>query len=142
MVKFVMRQKVPVLLFALWVAISPTSALAEARLRCQITLGGQTQVREFAMTSDPYRVPALDLNRHFRFKAVVIGDASRLEYVKIYTYYQTPRQPVLLHLAHYPVPRVPAGNAPDALTGTHTLYSPNLGRELQYGCTLFEASSQ
>lgn len=137
-----MRQKFLILLMTLFAGMFlPMSAQAEIHLRCQIAQGGQTQVREFPTTSDPYGVPALDINRHFRFKAVVIGDASRLEYVKIYTYYQTRRQPVLLHLAHYPAPVVPGGQAPDALTGTHTLYSPNLGRELQYGCTLFEAAS-
>lgn len=114
------------------------SVQAEILLRCQITAGGETQWHEFAMTSDPYAVPALDLNRHFRFKAVVIGHGQQIDYVKIYGYYRTRRQPVLMHRVHYPVPVVPRSSAPDALTGTHTLYSPHLGRELQYGCTLVE----
>lgn len=112
--------------------------MAEIRLRCQITVGGETQGHEFAMTFDPYVVPAIDLNRHFRFKAVVIGHGQQIDYVKIYAYYRTGRQPVLVHRAHYPMPVVPRSRAPDALTGTHTLYSPHLGRELQYGCTLVE----
>lgn len=137
-----MRQIFRMLLITIFAAVvCPAGVLAEPRLRCQITQSGQTQVRDFAPTTNPYEATAIDLNGSFRFKAVVVGSAQRLDYVKIYTYYQTRRQPVLLQAVKYLSPALPSGAAADALTGTHFLYSPRLGRELQYGCTLLEVAS-
>jgi hypothetical protein len=108
-------------------------AAASAQLRCEITQAGETQSRDFLPTADPYLVRAIDINGHFRFKAVVVGDGQRLDYVKLYTYYEGRRQPVLLHQATY---RAPAAGP---LTGTQRLYSPRLERELQYACAVVEA---
>lgn len=122
-------------------------ALAAPVLRCEIRQGGDEKVLEFTPVQDPYRVPSVDINSHFRFKAVVIGNAGKIDYVKLYTYYQTDQKPVLLHQVKYLNPSMPPpavfpspGLAPDALTGTHTLYSPELGREIQYGCALLEVA--
>jgi hypothetical protein len=115
-------------------------AVAAPLLRCQIDQGGSTRMLEFAPVKDPYLVKALDINGRFRFKAVVIGDAHHVEYIKLYSYSQTRRQPVLLHVAKYMAP-VALPQAPfDALTGQQYLYSPQREREMQYGCALIEAA--
>lgn len=93
-----------------------------------------------APTTDPYRVKAIDINGRFRFKAVVVGNAQQVDYVKLYTYFPSARQPVLLHEATYLAPVVQTGSAPAALTGLNTVYSPSLERELQYQCSLLEVA--
>lgn len=120
------------------VGLIPTMVFASPLLRCQIDQGGSTQVLEFAPVSDPYSVKAIDINGRFRFKAVVIGDERHVEYIKLYTYSQSPRQPVLVHEAKYLAPVALAGRSPAELTGWNHVYSPRLERELQYGCTLLE----
>ncbi len=117
-----------------------TAVMASPRLRCQIDQGGDTQVIEVAPVSDPYRVRATDIGDSFRFKAVVIGDDRQVEYVKLYTYYRSSRQPVLLHQASYMAPVVQPMSSATSLTGHNRVYGPGLGRELQYGCTLFESA--
>ncbi|MFO1206233.1 MAG: hypothetical protein U1E63_10980 [Burkholderiales bacterium] len=108
------------------------------RLRCHVEYADNSQVLEFAPVADPYRVKAVDIGERFRFKAVVVGDERHVDYIKLYTYYRNERQAVLLHEAEYQAPEVARSTAPAALTGTQRLYSPLLGRELSYGCTLIE----
>lgn len=88
--------------------------------------------------ADPYSVKAIDINDRFRFKAVVIGDALRVEYIKIYVYAHTERQPMLLQQTSYLAPAPGPDTQPVALTGLNSVYSPGLERELQYGCALLE----
>jgi hypothetical protein len=113
---------------------------AAPRLRCQVNLGGEVRALEFAPVKNPYNVEAIDISKSFRFKAVVIGDERQIDYIKIYTYYQSKRQSVLLHEAKYTKPASEVDPSPDALTGENYLYSPVLGRELQYGCALYEVA--
>ncbi len=113
---------------------------ASPRLRCQVTLNGETRDLEFAPTKDPYNVEGIDIRKSFRFKVVVIGDEHQIDYIKLYTYYQSKRQAVLLHEAKYLAPAAELAPSPAALTGVNYLYSPVLGRELQYGCALFEVA--
>ncbi len=118
----------------------PATATAAPRLRCHIEQGGTSQVLEFAPVADPYSVPAISINGRFRFKAVVIGDARSVQYINLYTYYQTERRLLLLHEAKYQAPTIQANPARDALTGGNYLYSPGREREFQYGCALLEVS--
>jgi hypothetical protein len=94
-----------------------------------------------APTADPYSVTALRIN-HFRFKAVVIGTASQIDYIKLYTYYETGNRTAddlrLLHEARYLVPQPQSGAGSSSLTGTVYLYEPRLGREFSYDCALRE----
>lgn len=115
--------------------LSSGAVQAAPLLRCQLSYAGATQTLEAAPGSDPYGVEARDIGGRFRFKAVVIGNDRRIDYINLYAYYQTRRQPVLLHEAKY-TPPFAATASPYALTGLHYLYSPDLGREFQYGCTL------
>lgn len=116
----------------------PAAAPASPRLRCQLSQGDTVQILDFAPAQDPYSAKAIDIKGNFRFKAVVIGNAQAIDYIKIYAYYQTKRQAVLLHEVKYLAPVAAPAPDPAALTGTHALYSPDLGRELQYACALFE----
>ena len=118
----------------------PAVAHAAPLLRCEIDQGGSLMVRDFSPVADPYSVAALEINGRFRFKAVVIGDAQHIEYVKLYVYSKTKRQPVLLHEASYLAPVASQDTRPSALTGINYIYSPQLERELKYGCAIVEAT--
>jgi hypothetical protein len=115
-----------------------TELRAAPLLRCQIEQGGTSRVVDSMPVADPYSVKAIDINDRFRFKAVVIGDALRVEYIKIYVYAHTERQPMLLHQTSYLAPAPGPDAQPVALTGLNYVYSPGLERELQYGCALLE----
>lgn len=115
-------------------------ATAAPRLRCQVDQGGVTRVLELSPVADPYGVAAIPINDRFGFKAVLVGDAHRVAYVKIYVYALAPRQPVLLHLAKYLDPVPQPDPAASALTGLNFVYSPRLEQELQYGCALAEVA--
>ncbi len=129
-----------VLLCLLAAAVLPATAWAAPQVRCTLDQGGLSQVAEFAPVTDPYSVKAIDINGKFRFKAVVIGDEQKIQYVKLYTYYQTKQRLVLLHEVTYLAPEVQDNSSIAALTGWNYLYSPGLEREFQYGCALFEAT--
>lgn len=118
----------------------PATATAQPRLRCQIEQGATSQVLEFAPVADPYSVPAIHINTGFHFKAVVIGDAQRVQYINLYTYYETDRRMLLLHEAKYQAPTIQTDPARDALTGRNFLYSPGREREFRYGCALWEVT--
>ena len=120
------------------VAAASANAAAAPLLRCKIEQGGSTQVLEFAPESSPYTARAVDINGRFRFKAVMVGDAQQVEYVKLYTYDFPKRQPVLLHEAKYMAPTAGSSPQPASLTGVNFVYSPRLERELQYECALLE----
>ena len=130
----------PLLVLTLLAAAFPVIAQAAPRLRCQIDQGGTSQVVEFAPVADPYAVQAIDINGRFRFKAVVIGDERQVEYINLYTYFQTERRLILLHEAKYTAPGIQSGPSLSALTGRNFLYSPGREREFQYGCTLVETN--
>ena len=119
----------------------PTVLSAAPLLRCQLDQGGSTMVRDFSPVADPHSVAAIEVNGRFRFKAVVIGDAQHIEYIKLYVYSKTRRQPVLLHEASYLAPTASQDTRQSALTGVNYIYSPQLERELKYGCAILEATS-
>lgn len=121
-------------------SLTPTTAPAAPLLRCQVAYAGTIHEVTAAPSSDPYAVPSTDIGGRFRFKAVVSGAAARIDYIKLYAYYQGRHQPVLLHAAKY-LPPWPTHAAPYALTGQVSLYSPDLERELQFGCALQGAPS-
>lgn len=116
-------------------------AAAAPRLHCHIDQADTSQDLQFGVSSDPYTAPSIAIGERFRFKAVMVGDGQRIEYIKLYTYYQARGQSVLLHEAKYLAPQAQAGTDPAALTGLVYLYSPSLGRELRYGCALREEAA-
>jgi hypothetical protein len=118
----------------------PAALRAAPLLRCEIQQGGTSRVVDTMAVTDPYSVKPIDINDRFRFKAVVIGDALRVEYIKIYVYTHTRREPMLLHQTSYLAPVASRDAQPDALTGINHVYSPLLERELRYGCALLETT--
>lgn len=121
------------------ITLIPVAASAAPLLRCKIEQSGTTFLVESSPKLDPYGVAAVAINKNFRFKAVMIGTEQKIDYVKIYAYYIGDRQAILLHEAKYLAPSVQSAElAPFQLTGFHYLYSPNLNREMQYGCSLID----
>lgn len=118
----------------------PVMALASPLLRCQFEVNAEAQQHAFAPTRDPYAVTSVDLSQRFRFKAVVLGDDQRVELINLYVYYQTRRQPMLMQHVKFVAPVAQQTPAPDALTGQMAVYSPFLGKELQYSCALHEVT--
>jgi len=118
----------------------PIAPAAAPRLRCEVDQGGKTQTIEVSPVSDPYGVQGIDINGRFRFKAVMVGAADRIDYVALYTWYLSGERPVLLHEAKYQAPEARPDPPPAALTGRQYLYAPGLEREIQYGCALAEVA--
>ena len=114
---------------------SGQTALAAPLLRCEVAYAGTTHAVEARPLLDPYPVPSVDIGGRFRFKAVMVGEAERLDYIKLYAYLETPRQPVLIQQATY-LPPFQATAQPHALTGEQRLYAGPVERELWYRCTL------
>lgn len=100
-------------------------------MHCELRQSLTVVSADFGLVADPYVVSAVDVDGLFRFKAVVFGASSQVEYVKLYTYYQTGRQAVLLHEVKY---SPPPGAAANWLFGEQRVYSPELGRELIVAC--------
>lgn len=107
-------------------------------LRCQLSYGGKTETQVFSPVADPYGVKAINIYDRFRFKAVVIGNASGIDDISLYVHDLDTGYPVLLHEANYARPTPQRDARPDTLTGTQYIYSPRRGRELRYQCALLE----
>jgi len=140
----------PLVLFAA-LTVAGRPLFAQPLLQCEITYAGTTHVLKAHILHDPdvdsdsdtggaYVNESMDIGGRFRFKAVLLGTKEQLETIKLYAYYETHRQPVLLSETRYSAPFT-LSTSPYGLTGLNYLYSPPLGRELQYGCALLEDNS-
>ncbi len=116
-------------------ALLPAAAMATPHLRCEVIYAGSSHIVEAAPGTDPYSTQSVEIDGRFRFKAIMLGAGEWLDAVKLYAYYQTRRQDILIQEAKY-LPPFTYSSAPDALTGHQYLYAGPLERELQYGCTL------
>ncbi len=125
-------------LFCLTLGLLAASSQAAARLDCQIRQEDRSWQPSFAPVADPYNVKALEINERFHFKAVVIGDAKQVDYIKIYVHYATWAHPQPLYQGSWLKPATSATTSPDALTGKVRLYAPGLEQELEFGCALRE----
>lgn len=128
-------------LLVLWGALFSLGASAAPVLRCNFEVNAQTYQHTFVPSVDPYSATSVDLGGRFRFKAVVLGDAQQVSLINLYVSYQTQRQPMLMQHLKFVAPVAYSQPTPDALTGRVALYSPFLGKELQYGCALHEVQS-
>ncbi len=128
-----------------------TRLCAQPVLHCEMTYAGTTQLYEARLQHDTdadagsdtggaYTIEAMDIGGRFRVKALLLGTMQTLNMIKLYIYYESDREPVLLQEVKYTAPFTYSGT-PYSLTGHNYLYSPPLGRELQYGCALMEAQS-
>jgi len=133
---------------ALWLLLLPRVALASAQLQCTFDVNSETHHTVHGLATDPYTVAAVPIGNRFRFKAVVMaaaqdaaqGAPAAIESVNLYVYYNTRRQPMVMQHVQYLQPLPQRNPAPDALTGRVALYSPLLGKELQYHCALAEVA--
>ncbi len=121
--------------FALTTLAFTHAALATPKLHCDVTYAGSTQTIEAMPVADPYPVASVDIGGRFWFKPVMVGQGSRVDYVKLYAYVDTASQPVLIQEIKY-LP--PFAIAPQnlSLTGEQHLYAGHLERELIYNCAL------
>jgi len=118
----------------------PSVVAAAPRLDCEISQGGRTETLQFGPAANPYEVKAVSINERFSFKAVMIEQGGKVDYISLYVYYLPPRGPILLQQAKYLAPAIQPHPASASLTGRQYLYSPRLERELQYECTLREVA--
>ncbi|MFM6990405.1 MAG: hypothetical protein ACKOWD_03760 [Rhodoferax sp.] len=121
------------------------AAHASTELQCTFEVNSETHYRAFSPAADPYTVAAVPVGNRFRVKAIVLaatpGKADTpIESVNMYVYYNTRRQPMVMQHLQYLQPVALRNPSPDALTGRVSLYSPLLGKELQYRCALAEVS--
>jgi len=106
----------------------------QLRLHCQLFAGGEDHAFVFAPTAHPYTAKPIDLER-FRFKAIVSLGGDQIEHIKITVSYRSSGQALILQQSTY----LPPFAKNQSLTGRQQLYSPNLGRELSYDCTVMDA---
>jgi hypothetical protein len=111
------------------------AAFAAPLLHCDVTYAGSTHVIETGPVADPYPVASANIGGRFRFKAVMVGDAARVDYIKLYAYLETSRQPLLIQQVSW-LPPFLATETPYPLTGEQRLYAGPVERELIYSCTL------
>ena len=124
----------------MWVVWFPLLAHAVPELRCHFEVNAERFEHSFTPAADPYTVGSVNLADRFRFKAVVVGNDTRVDLINLYVSYQTQRQPMLLQHVKFVAPVAQAQPTPDALTERVAVYSPFLGKELQYGCALHEVT--
>jgi hypothetical protein len=115
--------------------LGPHSAMASPLLRCLVAYAGTTHTIEASPVTDPYPVPSVDIGGRFRFKAVLVGNTARIDYIKLYAYLDASRQPTLVQEAIYRPP-FKTGAEPLLLTGEQHVYAGVVERELIYQCTL------
>jgi len=124
----------------------PLAALAAPQLQCSFDVNSETHHKTFGVVNDPYTTPAVPIGNRFRFKAILLaagpeaGGAANLESINLYVYYNTRRQPMVMQHTRFLQPVAQTTPKPDALTGRVSLYSPLLGKELQYQCALAEVA--
>ena len=128
--------------FCFWLlaTLFPMAGHAAPELRCHFEVNAEQFEYRFTPVSEPYTVASANLANRFRFKAVVLGNETKVDLINLYVSYQTRRQPMLLQHVKFVAPLAHVDPAPDALTGRVALYSPFLGKELLYGCALHEVS--
>ena len=143
-------------LAALSLALLPCAAQASAQLQCTFEVNSEIHHTVHQLATNPYTVAAVPIGNRFRFKAIVLSAAqdaaqgaapsaaqpapAAIESVNLYVYYNTRRQPMVMQHVQYLQPLPQRSPAPDALTGRVALYSPLLGKELQYHCALAEVA--
>ncbi len=104
-------------------------------LTCKVSYAGTTHTIQIHPVSDPYPVESVDIGGRFRFKAVMVGTPSRVDYVSLYAYLETRTQPILVQQAKY-LPPFRHSTKPYLLTGQQFVYAGPVERELMYSCTL------
>jgi hypothetical protein len=111
------------------------SAYATPLLRCHVSYAGSTEIIEAQPSKDPYTIESINIGERFRFKAVMIGSGEKIEYIKLYAYFQARHKDIMIHQATY-LPPFKTSQEAITLTPHNHLYASDVERELQYHCTL------
>ncbi|CAN5782118.1 hypothetical protein BH11PSE12_BH11PSE12_29860 [soil metagenome] len=111
------------------------SARADPILRCFVNYAGSTQTIESHASQSPYNIASVNISDRFRFKAVMVEDGQGISYIKLYVYFQTRQNDLLIHQATY-LPPFTSSTTPLTFTPANHLYAGEAERELQYYCTL------
>jgi hypothetical protein len=110
-------------------------------LRCTASYYGVPVTIDARITADPYDVPSVDIDGRFRFKAVMVGEKNKIEYIKLYAYFQAETRDIPIHQTTY-LPPFKLSSKPIPLTPLNHLYAGDYERELQYQCTLQNTSTK
>ncbi|WP_255423423.1 hypothetical protein [Undibacterium sp. CY21W] len=121
--------------FLICLCTASVNAHATPWLRCVVGYAGSTQLIETGVTNDPYSVESVDINGRFKFKAVMNGSASTINYIKLYAFFQTRSADVPIHQATY-YPPFQLSKQETPFTPKNSIYAGDVERELQYQCTL------
>lgn len=108
----------------------------QSELRCDVTYGGVTTRLQTGLQTNPYLVPETDIEGRFRFKAVMIGQPGKIDYIKLYAYLQKANGDIPIHQASYTGPFAVSREV-YKLTPNNQLYAGELERILQYECDLY-----
>ena len=97
------------------VAAEPEASTQE--LVCQLRYASETRILRQSATSDPYSAATADFDNRFRFRAVVLGSAGRIDHITL-TVYELAKEapPVIIHQVRYQAP-FNMNNEIPALTG-------------------------
>lgn len=118
------------------IALGPHMLHAAPLLQCKMSYAGSTQTLETVPVQDPYPVRSVDVGGRFWFKAVMVGSATAVDYIKLYAYQDALAQAVLVQQVTYLPPFV----KDTSLTGKQVVYAGPAERELQYECSLKEGA--
>lgn len=114
-----------------------TSNVREATplLRCFVSYADQTTIVKTRLQQSPYEIQTTDIGGRFAFKATMIGDKNKINYIALYTYFQASPKDLPIHEAIYRGPFNPTRTA-QALGPENHLYAGEVERELKYHCEL------
>lgn len=111
---------------------------ASPQLQCAFEMNGHSETHFFQPVTDPYLAESIEIGGRFRFKAIVLASSNQVDLVNLYVSYQTRRQPMILQHAKFIKPSSQPAPLASSLTGRIAVYSPFLGKELVYDCSLIE----
>jgi hypothetical protein len=122
----------------IFISLSPAFANTNSltpKLRCEVTYAGTTQSIITPLSANPYEAPMTDVYGRFHFKAVMAGTRNKIDYIKLYAYFQGEDKDYPLHQASY-LPPFRVTKKEVALTPHNYIYGKDMERELQYQCYL------
>ncbi len=105
---------------------------AQRALACTYVYGGIERSVSIPPTTDPYRVPLLDVAETLGWKVVYVAAPEPLAVVSVYTYSLSDTGPVLIHQAKYRPPFPEGGGK--GFTGLQMVYEPSYHGEFAYWC--------
>ena len=116
--------------------LTATCVWAGPELVCELRYGSETRVLRRSAATDPYVYAAETFEGRFRLKAVVLGDAEKIEQITLTVHDLTGAgAPQIIQQLRIEPPFNLQAELP-ALTGWSHVYSGVLGREFRYGCAL------